>query len=204
VPAATSANHRNSARLREFDYTSSGAYFITICAFQREPVFGQMFEGEMVLNDLGQLVFEEWNRSFEIRSELARDAFVVMPNHIHGVVWILEQNQTDVGHASARVGVGATGRSPLRPDAPPGPPKRSLGSFVAGFKSAITKRVNESRGTPGIPVWQRNYHDRIIRNDRELTAIRDYITANPANWSRDLEAKTDLELHEFACQRVMA
>jgi putative transposase len=204
VLAATWANHRNSTRLREYDYASSGAYFVTICAYAREQIFGQVLEGMMKTNVVGEIILEEWQASAQIRQELVLDAFIIMPNHIHGIVWICDNAQPDFAHATVVPRVGATGRSPLRLGAPPGPRKKSLGSFVAGFKSAVTKRVNESRGTPGIPVWQRNYHDRIIRDDRELNAIREDITANPNNWSRDLEAKTDLELHEFACQRVLA
>jgi putative transposase len=181
----TTLHHRNSVRLRDYDDASSGAYFVTICSAQKLHVFGEILEDAMGLNEFGRIVLEEWNRSFEIRAEIAGDAFVVMPNHIHGIVWILEPNQTDVAHASVVSGVGATGRSPLRVDAPPGPRKRSVGSFVAGFKSAATKRINESRATPGIPVWQRNYHERIIRSDRELEDTRRYITNNPVAWALD-------------------
>jgi REP element-mobilizing transposase RayT len=190
--------HRNSTRLRHFDYASSGAYFITACAYQRECIFGQVLEGKMVVNELGNIVLEEWQRSFEIRCELEPDAFVVMPNHIHGVVWIRDTVPTGVAHATVVPHVGATGRSPLRSDAPPGPRKKSVGSFIAGFKSAVTKRINESRGTPGLPVWQRNYHDRVIRDDLELNAVRAYIVSNPANWAQDARATSDLELHDWA------
>ncbi len=99
--------------------------------------------------------------------ELFEDEFVVMPNHIHGIVWIVDP-------------VGATGRSPLQTSHGPAP--RSLGAFIAGFKSAVTRRINALRGTPGAPVWQRNYYEHIIRTDRALEAIRRYIQANPHRW----------------------
>jgi putative transposase len=181
----TTHHNRNSIRLRNYDYASSGAYFVTICAAQKLQVFGEILEDAMLLNDFGRIVLEEWNRSFEIRAELSGDAFVVMPNHIHGIVWILEPNQTDVEHASIVTGVGATGRSPLRGNVVPGPAKKSLGAFVAGFKSAVTKRINEARGTPGVPMWQRNYFERIIRSERELEETRGYITNNPITWALD-------------------
>lgn len=98
-----------------------------------------------------------------------------MPNHIHGIVWIVADDN-DIA--------GATGRSPLPPR---GPTPKSLGSFIAGYKSAVTKRINEIRGTPGNPLWQRNYYERIIRNERELDAIRRYIWDNPAHWAEDSE-----------------
>jgi len=171
-------HHRRSIRLKGYDYTQPGAYFVTICTHQRQPLFGRVVDRNMVLNAYGEIVREEWFRSAEIRAEIVLfpDEFVVMPNHIHGIVWIVETGP-----------VGATGRSPLPPrDQPPhGPAPRSLGSFIAGFKSAVTKRINALRGTPGTPVWQRNYYEHIIRHERALEAIRRYIAANPLRWHLD-------------------
>jgi putative transposase len=86
-------------------------------------------------------------------------------------------------------GVRATGRSPLRDThgTIPGPRPKSLGSFVAGYKASVTKQINQLRNTPGTPVWLRNYHDRVIRNERELTALRQYIGDNPLKWELDRE-----------------
>ena len=136
---------RKRLRLPGYDYTQPGAYFVTICTHGRKMLFGQVVDGEMVLNPLGEIVREEWFRSAKIRAEieLFPDEFVVMPNHIHGIVWIVP---TDFPHG--RVGatghvVGATGRSPLRrPQSPHGPAPRSLGAFIAGFKASVTKRIN--------------------------------------------------------------
>ena len=192
-------HHRRSIRLPGYDYTQPGAYFVTICTHNREPLFGHVVNGEMVLNAWGRIVWEEWFRSAEIRAEieLFPDEFVVMPNHIHGIVWIVETDDPNArAHGDAsNVGVtgrspmhgrapnvGATGRSPLQPR---GPAPRSLGSFIAGFKSAVTKRINALRGTPGARVWQRNYYEHIIRNERALNAIRRYIAENPQRWHLD-------------------
>ena len=139
----------------------------------------------MVWNAYGEIVREEWFHSAEIRAEieLFPDEFVVMPNHIHGIVWIVETGP--VGRTDRVVGatgqVGAHGRAPLQLQRPP----RSLGSFIAGFKSAATKRINALRGAPGTPVWQRNYYEHIIRDERALDAIRRYIAANPLRWHLD-------------------
>jgi len=172
-------HHRHSIRLRDWDYRTAGAYFITIVARGRECLFGDVVDGLMNLNAYGRIVHEEWMRSTDIRSEIALDAFVVMPNHIHAIVII--RNVGAYGRTPPVAhGAGAHSRVPLRPP-------RSLGSFIAGFKSVATKRINETRGTPGIPVWQRNFYERVIRNDRELNAIRQYITDNPANWEQDTE-----------------
>lgn len=142
----------------------------------------------MRLNRRGEIVREEWFASVNIRKEirLFEDEFVVMPNHAHGIVWIVEddaQFTIDRGHpaGAGRDVVGAYGRPPLRMK------PKSLSSFVAGFKSSVTKRIRDELNETGI--WQRNYHDRNIRDDKELNAIRDYIESNPGNWAEDEESK---------------
>lgn len=112
------------------------------------------------------------------------DEFVLMPDHIHGIVVIVPPGNVDVpqpdGYDVTFV-VGATGRSPSPPPVNR-LPSRSLGAFMAGFKSAATRRINAIRGTPGRPVWQRNYYEHIIRTEREWRAIREYIRRNPERW----------------------
>jgi putative transposase len=144
---------RRTIRLQQYDYSQAAAYFVTTCAYQRQSLFGSIVNEQMALNVHGRIVTEEWWCSAEIRQEIELDAFVVMPNHIHGIVVI----------AGAGTSVGATGRSPLQRTTNPlsGPAKRSLGSFIAGFKSACTKRINEDRALPDTPVWQRNYYEHI-------------------------------------------
>lgn len=173
-------HHRISTRMKGYDYSFAGAYFITMVAYQREMLFGEITNGEIKLNRRGEIVQEEWFASTAIRKEIClfSDEFVVMPNHIHGIVWIAE---TDGGRADDNA--GANGRSPLRER--PHMKPRSLSSFVAGFKSSVTKRIRNEINETGI--WQRNYHDRIIRNERELDTIRNYIESNPRNWAEDEE-----------------
>jgi len=167
-------HRRRSIRLKDWDYAQPGAYFVTIVAYGRELLFGQVVGDEIRLSAFGEIVRDEWLASADIRREIRLDEFVVMPNHLHGIVWIVADDDI----------VGATGRSPLPPR---GPTPRSLGAFIAGYKSAVTKRINEMRGTPGNPVWQRNYYEHIIRNERELDTIRHYIRDNPARWAEDPE-----------------
>ncbi len=176
--------NRKSVRLKNYDYTSAGAYFVTICTHQKQTLFGDVTEGNMRLNDYGNIIKEEWYRTAHIRQEIELDEFIIMPNHVHGVVWIhlskeLVSNET----------VGARGPSPLlhQMQRPMGTGKKSLGSFVGGFKSVCTKHINELRQTPSMPVWQRNYYERIVRNEDELNAIRSYIENNPKTWDDDEE-----------------
>ncbi len=163
--------HRRSIRLPGYDYSQVGAYFITICAKYRECIFGEIIDGEMQLNEMGELVQYEWYRSADIRCEITLDTFVIMPNHIHGIIHINNSSNP----------VGAHGHAPLHRK------PRSLGSFIAGYKSVTTKRINQIRGFTGHSIWQRNYYEHVIRNDADLKQIRKYIVRNPANWSTDEE-----------------
>lgn len=163
--------YRRSIRLQHYNYRHGGMYFFTVCTHNRQPLFGDVTNAEVKLNDFGHVVCDEWRKSTDIRREIALDAFVVMPNHVHGIVMVTDRD------------VGATGRSPFLP----GPPKHSLGSFIAGLKAAVTKRINEVRGTPKAPVWQRNYYEHVIRNEESLQRIREYILNNPAQWDLDPE-----------------
>jgi len=129
----------------------------------------------MVLSEFGRIVEEEWLRSIEMRSELEADVFVVMPNHLHGIILIRQQSD-----------VGASGSSPFKAERP-GPSKKSIGAFVGGFKAAVTKRINAARATPAHPVWQRNYHDQIIRAETQLEQTRTYLNNNPRAWPQDEE-----------------
>jgi len=165
-------HHRHSVRLPTYDYRQPGAYFVTLVTCHRQCLFGEIADGHVSLTDYGEVVEREWLRSTKIRCEIQLDAFVVMPNHIHGIVIM-----------GAQTIVGAHGRAPLRLHRSP----RSLGSFVAGFKSAATRRINEARGTPGIPVWQRNYYEHVIRDEEELDRVRQYVTDNPECWEQDPE-----------------
>jgi REP element-mobilizing transposase RayT len=171
--------------MKGYDYSLAGAYFITLVTHQRESLFGEIAHGEMRSNRRGKIVHEEWFRSVEIRKEvrLYPEELVVMPNHIHGILWIVDDVTVRADNYSVganNIAVGANGRSPLRNEHMK---PKSLSSFVAGFKSSVTKRIREELNETGI--WQRNYHDRIIRNERELDAIRKYIETNPMNWTDD-------------------
>jgi REP element-mobilizing transposase RayT len=166
--------------LKDFDYSREGAYFITICTHHRRCILGGIIGGEMMLNELGKIVRQEWYRSVARRAEIRPDAFVVMPNHIHGILFICS-----VGASGCSPRTGAHRTTDLRNH--DGFDKRSLPSFVAGFKAAVTTRINALQGAPGRPFWQRNYHERIIRNEEMLFRCRTYIEHNPLRWAMDKE-----------------
>jgi len=195
-------HHRRSLRLKGYDYTKPGAYFVTICIYQRDEILGEIINGTMKLSPLGKIVHEEWLRSAEIRREiqLFEDEFTVMPNHLHGINWIVESVGADGvrpndgihptmerAHAMRPHGVhpqkqdAHQDRDARRASLRRTP--RSLGSFIAGFKASVTSRARKELNMTGI--WQRNYYDHIVRNDRELKDIRWYILNNPFNWQLD-------------------
>ena len=175
-------HHRRSIRLKEYDYTQPGAYFITICAYQRMHVFGEVINGEMVLNETGKIARDEWFKTGEIRPyvELYEDEFVVMPNHAHGIIWIVDDGN-NVGALRGNAQSWAEQRSAPTKTVTP----RSLGAIVRAYKSAVTYAINTVEKTRGSVVWQRNYYEHIIRNDRELNNIGWYIVNNPLNWQLD-------------------
>ncbi len=166
-------HHRRSIRLKGYDYAQAGAYFVTICTQDRECLFGDIVEGTMWLNDAGQMVEDEWSRTSAVRPNVQLDAFVVMPNHIHGIICIADDGR---GTARRAPTVERFGH----------PVRGSLPTIVRAFKSATTKHVNEMRQTPGVPVWQRNYYEHVIRDEYELDHIREYIVGNPARWEEDV------------------
>ncbi len=159
---------RQSIRLQGYDYSLAGAYFVTICTQRREPLFGDVRDGEMILNDAGDIVEWAWLRLPERFPGIDVDEMTVMPNHIHGVLFL-----------------GDALTPPLSV-----PKATNLAGVVRAFKSITARHVNVLLGRGDRPVWQRNYYEHIVRNDEELNRIRQYILDNPANWD-DAEENID-------------
>ncbi len=184
-------HHRRSIRLKGYDYRQAGAYFVTICTQDRECLFGEIVDGEMRLNELGQIVREEWFITAALRPyvRLAEDEFVVMPNHIHGIIWIVDDDAVGARRRRAPTVHRAptVRRAPTATEQFGQPVAGSLPTIIRAFKSCTTRRINEMRRTPGASVWQRNYYEHIIRSEDSLNRIRQYILENPARWSMDRE-----------------
>jgi putative transposase len=178
--------NRKSPRLKGFDYSSNGAYFVTIKTYQSEHLFGEIEGGEMKLNEYGDIVFWEWVKCEHVRKEIYLDDFVIMPNHFHGIVIIFHPDGFDGSANQAADPVGTTGPLSLRKaQHKPGGGKRSLSSMIGAFKLKSTMKINELRQTPKVQVWQGRFHDEIIRSERHLNNARQYIAHNPANWDTD-------------------
>ena len=183
-----------STRLKNWDYSANGYYFITICTDNMQKIFGKVIDGKMVLSDVGKIAESELLKSFEIRAELFCEIYCVMPNHIHVLVRIENVNEEMHGSASVTINNkifsadGFNKNISAKADKKYGVAYRvpkSISSFVAGFKSSVTKKINEFRNTPKLPVWHERFHDHIVRNEEEFNRIRMYIKNNPLKWEKD-------------------
>jgi REP element-mobilizing transposase RayT len=191
-------HHRRSIRLRNYDYSQPGAYFVTICTYQKQSWFGEIKNGQIYLNQLGKIVADEWLKTCKIRPNFKLDEWVIMPNHFHGIVIINDYSgddqslgardaPLDLGARDAPLDLGARD-APLdlgARDAPLQQKPNSLSSCIAGFKSAVTKRINLLRQNTDTPIWQRNYYESILRDEKYLAVVREYIINNPKNWTND-------------------
>ena len=151
-------SRRPSPRLADFDYSQESYYFITICTRDHSPLFGNVRDGIVRLSPVGEIVQHEWLAIPGFESALHLDAWVIMPNHLHGIISL---------HATDEM------------------PTRGLSSIVAGFKGRATRSVNRARGREGESFWQRSFYDHVVRNDADLDRVRDYIANNPARWEAD-------------------
>ena len=180
-----------SARAPWWDYSWQGCYFITICTAHQECIFGEIRNGQMQPSHIGEIVLREWEQSFQIRAELFCDAFVLMPNHLHAIVRIENSDPNVETHGRASLQTPKQMQPPTQMGIAQRSP-RSISSFVAGFKSSATKRINEFCNTPKMPVWQSRFNDHIIRNDDEYHRIANYIRTNPEKWEKDKFFKQEI------------
>jgi len=214
-------HHRRSIRLKGYDYAHPGWYFVTVCTRDRKCLLGEVVDAEMRMNDSGRVVQQIWYATEKVRSEVRLDAFVVMPNHLHGIIQIVgATRRVAQGEATPRPCIGggvAQGEATPRPygkgfrlvgatrwvaqgealprpyrargnqQRPHGPARGSVGAIVGQMKSLSQKAINRQRGTPGAPVWERNYFEHVIRNSHALQRCREYICNNPLRWPYDAE-----------------
>ncbi len=175
-------HHRRSIRIKGYDYAQPGAYFITVCTYNHEFLFGEVANDEMRLNTFGHIVKSSWHDLSNHYSNLLLDAFTAMPNHVHGIIII-----TDVG-VGAGLKPAPTNAIPTNTQAIKRPTERhGLPEVVRAFKTFSSRRINALRGTPGVPVWQRNYYEHVVRSEEALKRIREYIATNPLRWALDRE-----------------
>jgi REP element-mobilizing transposase RayT len=170
---------RRSIRLKEYDYSQAGAYFVTVCTHRKKCLFGEIAKGKIVLNAFGKIVGEEWIRTKQMRRGVDLDVFIVMPNHIHGIIILtgtpFSANRRGTMHRAPTPQFEQFGR----------PTANSIPTIIRGFKSSVTQRIIKILAIPGAPVWQRNYYEHVIRNEIDLEETREYIENNPLKWLQD-------------------
>lgn len=166
-------HHRRSIRLPGYDYTQPGAYYITICTYKRQCWFGDVVNGRVHYNHLGSIAYSFWQALPRRFSQIELDAFVVMLNHLHGILIICDRaNQIQLDNIPKQEQFGK-------------PIAGSIPTIIRSFKAAVTKRINLMRSTPEPRVWQSNYYESIIRIETGLNKVRQYIINNPLQWEID-------------------
>lgn len=164
---------RKSIRLQQYDYSTPGYYFITICVQNRACLFGKILNGKMLRNELGDILDHEWCQTLSSYPNIKTDKWIVMPNHFHGLVQILDFPLRNKGHINASKLQEYERRKMLIP------------KVVGKFKMQTAKLINQARNKIGRPLWMRGYWDRVVRNEAELSRIREYIVNNPLKWELD-------------------
>ena len=184
--------NRQSTRLKTYDYSLEGSYFITIVTQDRLHLFGKIENSQMILNTVGKIVEQEWKNSIQLRSNISLGEFIIMPDHMHMILTIDHQISNDK-------------ESKEWEHSNPKSPSQTIGAIIRGFKGACTKKINlfynstgELQFTPTDElqfaptefyknkIWQRNYYDHIIRNQADYNRIEQYIIDNPQNWKKKI------------------
>lgn len=166
-------HHRHSIRLKDYDYSKAGAYFVTACAWRRECLFGDVVDGEMKLNGYGNIVQACWDDLPYHYPRVVLDVFTMMPNHVHGVIVLNDAPLVGAGFNPAPTNTIVK--------------RHGLSEIMRVFKTFSSRRINALRNNPGHPVWQRNYYEHVIRTEDSLNRIREYIRCNPTRWDEDIE-----------------
>lgn len=157
MPYDPTLHRRRSIRLKEYDYAESGLYFFTMCCHEKKALLGRIENGEITPNEFGEIVRDTWLDLPNHYAGISLDEFVIMPNHIHGILRIED------AHAK----------------------KQGLTEIIRALKTFSARRINALRGVSGVPVWQRNYYEHIIRDESSYLSIAEYIQTNPLQWEKD-------------------
>lgn len=166
---------RNSYRLKGYDYSQPGAYFVTANCINKEHLFGTVINHRMILSEFGKIAKDQWILTPTIRPNVELGEFVVMPDHIHGII-IITERFADLNGVRGNTHPLSSVSSKLISTS------QTLGAIMRGYMGAVTSKINLIRGAPDAKVWQRNFHDHIIRNYSSFKSISKYILRNPLKW----------------------
>ena len=214
-------HHNCSIRLKGYDYSSEGAYFITICVKDRECLFGEIINEKMNLSEIGKIAHNNLLGISQNVENIEIDEFVIMPNHVHVIIVINKNDvETDNVVGVINVGVGVIHELhlhelhlhelhlhelplQLNKNIPDHIKRRKMliPKVVGRYKMNVSKQINQIRNMPGVPLWQRNYYEHIIRSEKSLNAIRKYIIENPLKWELDKENPINIKENKNATKR---
>lgn len=181
-------NHRSSIRLPGYDYSQPGAYFVTIVTHDRRCLFGRVEDGEMVLNAAGRVALAQWLLLANRFTNLELGEWVIIPNHVHGIL-VITRGEASLDKLSSPFNKLIKDASPLRPN---GTTPGSVGAIIQNFKSLTSRKINTQLGKSTELIWQRNYYEHVIRDEKDYQAIYDYILTNPQNWEKDEENQAQI------------
>jgi putative transposase len=163
---------RRSIRLKGYDYSADGAYFITICVGNRECLLGEINDGQMIINEYGSIVRDVWEDLPDRVSDIDLDEYIIMPNHFHAIILINKSPESTEIHKDLDIDDIKARRKMILP------------KVVGRFKMLAAKAINQSREIEG-SFWQRNYYERVIRSEEDCQIVRQYIINNPVQWEMD-------------------
>ena len=187
TPDAAQGKQRQSIRLKGYDYSQAGGFYVTIVTFRRQFLFGEIVNGEMQVNALGRIVQECWGDIPVHFQNVEVDAFVIMPNHVHEIIFIHEDDPADADARRSTIYRAPTSlhNSALSVEQFGKPSTGSLSTIVRTFKAAVTRRAGRELNSGNI--WQRNYYEHILRNQVDYELKAGTILANPSHWEKDEE-----------------
>jgi REP element-mobilizing transposase RayT len=183
---------RRSIRLPEYDYTQQGAYFITICSHLKKHIFGEITSGSMKLSPVGEIAHYQWHQLPQHFNNIELDTFIIMPNHIHGILIITKPQQPitrrdspDLSNEDTPQVSTLTPFPPSNYKQPHGAVPGSVGAIIQNYKSRTSRKINTLLRSKINPIWQRNFYEHIIRDETDYERIVEYIENNPISWSDD-------------------
>jgi REP element-mobilizing transposase RayT len=189
MPYNPTIHNRRSIRLQGFDYSETGSYFITICTYKKEHLFGEIVNSEMKLNLLGQFAYNQWKQIPQRFENVELNEFVIMPNHIHGIIVIVSGRGEGLENSHNFPPKSTfSNPSPLQDHSTSrfnGTVPGSIGAIIQNFKSGTSRKINAMPDMKNVKIWQINYYDHIIRDREDYDRIVEYIRDNPSNWEKD-------------------
>jgi REP element-mobilizing transposase RayT len=186
-------HHRQSIRLKGYDYTQTGAYFVTICTYQRNCLFGEIVDGEMKLNISGEIAKSSWLSITRHFANVELDEFVIMPNHLHGIIIIVDNEVKQDFSENQNLSSQCFDNTGIKSVKINGTQSQSLAAIIQNYKSVSSRKINQIHQAKGNVIWQRNYYEHIIRNAEVFNQIHQYILNNLINWQTDQENPQNLQ-----------